>query len=241
MFGFDRSVSPWIGLEWLVATAVVAFLVTWLATDILRVKRTPYVALLSIVTGGLASGFLASSRAGTSFWIGSWKWAILGGVLTSGAMLVFARRLPRANRPSGGFRLALWEGAVYGAAEGLLLSVLPVAITWQALRSFGWTSGFAETGAAVLAVLASVGVIVVHHLGYWEFRSSLMRFPVILCSLLSVGYLLTANPIAPIVGHIMLHLAMIRKGVELPPHVHLKETLVTPASGRLATKASVGA
>ena len=31
----------------------------------------------------------------------------------------------------------LWEGVVYGIDEGLLLSVLPVLMTWQALSALG--------------------------------------------------------------------------------------------------------
>ena len=65
---------------------------------------------------------------------------------------------------------------------------------------------------------ASVAVIVVHHLGYPEYRGPAMRSPVVGCTILSIAYLLTANPLAAIGGHIILHLAMLRRGMELPPH-----------------------
>ena len=46
-----------------------------------------------------------------------------------------------------------------------------------------------------------------------------MRSPVVGCTILSVAYLLTAKPFAAIGGHIILHLAMLRRGMEeLPPH-----------------------
>jgi hypothetical protein len=35
---------------------------------------------------------------------------------------------------------------------------------------------------------------------------------------LSLAYLATASPIAAIGGHIIIHLAMLRRGIELPPH-----------------------
>jgi hypothetical protein len=45
-----------------------------------------------------------------------------------------------------------------------------------------------------------------------------MGFPVMGCSVLSLGYLLTASPIAAMGGHFILHVAMMRRGVQLPPH-----------------------
>ncbi|MGZ4242571.1 MAG: hypothetical protein ACXVQ7_13300 [Actinomycetota bacterium] len=216
MFPFDRSLSAWIGVVWLVVVFVVGFLVTWLVTDVIRVKRTPYVAVLSVVTAALMATYLAWSGAGVAFWTHQWAWGILATVVASVASLVMGRRLPRSARPAHFAELVAWEGVFYGAAEGLLLSVLPVAIMWQALRSFGWTA----TPAGTVAVLASVALIVVHHLGYWEFRSKLMRYPILFCTVLSVAYLLTGNPIAPIVGHIVLHVAMLERGIEMPPHVH---------------------
>jgi len=195
---------------------VAAFLVTWLVTDLLHVRRTPYIAVLSVVAGGLTVGFLLWSRAGADFWTHSWGWGIVGAVLASALSLVIVRRrIPRIARQKKLAGPAVWEGVVYGAAEGVLLSVLPIAIAWQALRSLGWAS----VPAATVAVLASVVLVVVHHLGYWEFRGPLMKYAVIMCTGLSVAYVLTGNPMTPIVGHIVLHVAMLQRGVELPPHV----------------------
>jgi hypothetical protein len=219
MFPFDRSLDAWVGLGWLGASFVAAFAVTYVATDLLRMRRAPYVALLAFVTGGFTAAFLAWSGAGARFWSYQWGWGLLGAALASILMILVSRRLPRLSKPQHFLGLVAWEGVVYGAAEGVLLSVLPVAIMWQVLRSFGWTSTFEQVSAGVLAILASIVLVVVHHLGYWEFRSKLMKYPVIMCTGLGVAYLLTGNVIAPIVGHIVLHVVMLRRGVELPPHV----------------------
>lgn len=45
-----------------------------------------------------------------------------------------------------------------------------------------------------------------------------MRLPVMGCSVLNRGYLVTASPIAAMGGHFILHVAMMIRGVELPPH-----------------------
>jgi type IV secretory pathway VirB2 component (pilin) len=63
---------------------------------------------------------------------------------------------------------------------------------------------------------ASVVVIVVHHLGYAGYRGKRMGFPVMGCSVLSLGYLLTASPIAAMGGHFILHVAMMRRGWSFP-------------------------
>jgi hypothetical protein len=221
VFPFDATLDGWIALAWLGAVTVVALLVTWVVTDLGHVKRTPFVGVLAIVTAAATAGYLAWSGAGSKFWTYHWAWGLLGAAVTSAAMLVFARRLPRRSRQRDISALVVWEGLVYGISEGLLLSVLPVAITWQLGRSFGWAAGV----GAVVALVVSAAVIAIHHLGYREFRNRMMRYPVILCGVLSIAYLLTANPIAPLVGHVVFHVAMLNQGMELPPHAKSEEDL----------------
>ena len=113
---------------------------------------------------------------------------------------------------------------MYGAAEGLLLSVLPVVVVWQGFTGSGGTDGWRGVAAGVLALAASALVIVVHHLGYREFRNRRIVQPLMACLVLSLGYLLTGSPIAAIGGHIVLHLALLRRGIELPPHQGVART-----------------
>jgi hypothetical protein len=108
---------------------------------------------------------------------------------------------------------------LYGTAEGLLLSVLPVLITRQALSSLHWTeSWYGVLLSGIIALGASVVVIVVHHLGYREFRGHKLVFAVAGCAPLSLAYLLTMNPLAAAVGHSILHIGAVLRGIELPPH-----------------------
>ena len=218
MFPFDASLSPWIGLAWFGGLTVAAFLVTWLATDVLHVRRTPFIGILLVVTAGFTAGFVAWAGAGVRFVTYHWAWGILGGVVASALMVAMARRIPVGPHRNGYGHLVPWEGGVYGVAEGVLLSVLPVAMLWQMSRSFGWTTGAVTAGAVALAIVGSAFLIAVHHLGYPEFRNKLMRFPVILCTVLSVAYVVTGSVLAPIIGHIVVHVAMLRRGMELPPH-----------------------
>jgi len=214
MFPFDRALSGWLGIGWLVGLALIVFLVTWLATDIGGLKRAPYIAILGVVTTVAAGMYLAWAKVGTRFWSYHWAWGLVGTAVVSGVMMLFARQLPRRPRHAGAWTTILWEGVLYGAAEGTLLSLLPVAIAWQIARSFGWTSW----AAVLFAIIASVVVVTIHHLGYVEFRGSRMRYAVVGCTPLAIAYVLTGNPMAPVVGHIVLHVAMGARGVIMPPH-----------------------
>ena len=134
------------------------------------------------------------------------------------------RRIPRRPRATG-LRiggLLLWEGLVYGVAEAVLLATLPVLAVWQACDDLGWTAGvWSKVGAGVLAVLGALFVVLVHHLGYAQFRvrqarTSLMG-ALVVCGMQAVAFLLTGSILAPIVAHVVLHGQMLFRGVELPP------------------------
>ena len=52
--------APWTGsLIWLGALAIVSFLVTWVFADKLRMRRTPYIAALTVVTAAMTAGYIA--------------------------------------------------------------------------------------------------------------------------------------------------------------------------------------
>ncbi len=222
----------WSQLIWLGVLMLGAFLVTWGFTDQLHFTQTVYIGVLAVVTGVLLFAYLSwSSMDWGAFISHQWIWGLFGAVLTDPVLILLlaqgARRsrsrvLAPTPRPQG-LRLVsalLWEGLVYGTAEGLLLSVLPVLITWQTVSALGWThSPLGVACAGVVAMAASLLVIGVHHLGYREFRGGPQlagaRLP---CGLLSLAYLLTLNPLAAALGHSIAHSGAILHGLELPPH-----------------------
>jgi hypothetical protein len=114
----------------------------------------------------------------------------------------------------------LWEGVVYGITEGVLLSVLPVLMAWQMIHSLGWSGTGGAIARWTLPVAASVVIIIVHHLGYWEYRNRLLLPIAVGCGLMSLGYLITASPIAPVLAHVLTHATGLVHGTELPPHPH---------------------
>jgi hypothetical protein len=72
-----------------------------------------------------------------------------------------------------------------------------------------------------MAIVGSLLVILVHHLGYPEFRQQAVRAKLVgalvTCGSQALAFLLTGNVLAPVVAHILLHGQMILRRVELPP------------------------
>lgn len=220
------------GLLWLAGIAAVAFLVAWMLSDLMPTRRVVYIPSLALAVGALTAGYLAWSRSGTSFWTHQWGLGILGAILAGGLLTMLLNRRGVGEvraRPVTAMTVG-WDGLVYGAAEGLLLSVLPVVVTWQVMSSNGWGDGWRAAAAAALSIVASIVVIVVHHLGYPDFRRSRSKLgqAILGCGVLSIAYLLTASVIAPILAHAALHVVLVRKDMELPPHEESREPASAP-------------
>jgi hypothetical protein len=96
-----------------------------------------------------------------------------------------------------------------------------LAVVTGALMSGYLSWSHTDWGAflsGIIALGASVVVIMVHHLGYREFRGRKLVFAVAGCAPLSLAYLLTMNPLAAGLGHSILHIGAVLRGIELPPH-----------------------
>jgi hypothetical protein len=225
----DPSLSAWMTFSALGIITVVAFLVPWFLTDVAHVPRAAYLAALMVVTALLTYGYLAwNGTDAVAFLTRHWGWGLVGAVVT-GALgvrgITMAANRGGVPRPAHrGFARTpedvVWEGLLYGAAEGVLLSVLPVLAAWQSFYLLGWTDTTAgAVGSGALAVAASLIVIGVHHLGYREFRGTRqMVMPIIGCGMLSLAYMLTFSPIAPVGGHFLGHVGMATRGLPMPPY-----------------------
>jgi len=191
--------------------AVAAFLVTWLVTDVLGIGRGVYIGILALTVAGLSAAYLSWSDMPTADLLSNPWWGMAAGVVAAGVVFPLVRKLP-AQPHAEGARLGgllLWDGVVYGIAEALLLATLPVLVIWQ---GGAW---------GAVAVAGSLVVVLVHHLGYAEFRAPAGRTKLmgalVTCGLQALAFLLTGSIWAPVVAHILLHGQMIMRGVELPP------------------------
>lgn len=218
-FGWQEAVAAFAIIS------IVAFLVTWVVTDVGHVSRTPYVGILTLTTLALAAGYLAwSGTSAADLVTMGWGWGILAGVVAAALVAPLVRRLPRGPRPEGTQLVGrfLWEGVVYGTAEAILLATLPVLAVWQGADALGWTdTAGVKAAAGALAVVGALFVIAVHHLGYREFRARAARKrllgALVGCGIQASAFLVTGNVLAPIVAHIVLHWQLTLRGNEMPP------------------------
>jgi hypothetical protein len=216
----------WNYLLWVPAAAFLGFVIPAVFAGLLRLPRNiyliPYVGLISaLLYGYLRWGKINIGESVRHHWIWGIVGAILAGLFASRTVLM----QPSSPSPQGlelGFSL-LWLGVVYGAIDGLFLSVLPLSATWQAFTALGWTNRWTgRIAAGVLALAASLLVIAVYHLGYPEFRGPQVILVVVGVGIQSLLTLLTGSPIVVVLGHIAMHITAVLYGLnsvsQLPPH-----------------------
>lgn len=213
-------------LAWIAAAAVLGFLLSTVFAGLLHLPRSLYLVPYVLFTGlflyayvrwsGLVIGELIRHH---------WVWGLVGGVLLAAFTVNNVLSQPASARVQG-FALAfdlLWSGVVYGLMDALLLSVLPVLATWQTFSLLNWTSSLpGKIFVGVIAVFASLLVTTVYHLGYPEYRGGGLFGPAIGNTVMTLGYLVTNNPLAAVISHIAMHIAGVLQGpasvVQLPPH-----------------------
>jgi hypothetical protein len=217
----------WGYLLWILAAALLSFAIAVVFAGLLRLPRRiyliPYVALVGLFLYAFLSW---SGLSLMELFRQNWVWGVVGAVLV-GAFLVRNIFSQPASTRATGLPLAfdlLWSGVVYGLIDALLLSVLPVLAIWQAFSILGWTSHWLGVIAVgVLAFIASLFVTVCYHLGYPEYRIPKGVFgPTLGNGIMTLGYLLTNNPITAIFSHMAMHIAGVLRGpasvMQLPPH-----------------------
>ena len=195
------------------------FLVSWVITDLLHWRRRTYIAMLGAVTaaGTVVVGAVTGASLGDLV-VRRWPVGLLAALVTGAVTGMGLRRMERGTAHLSASELAAaapWEGLLYGLAEGILLSVLPLFVVWQAAADAGWS----DVPSGLVAWFASAAMIAIHHFGYWDYRGRSVGLVLVGCGILSLGYLLTGSLLAPAIGHVLMHLIGISGGVQLPPHV----------------------
>jgi hypothetical protein len=217
----------WAYLLWIPAAALLGFAVSWIFADLLRLPRSLFLVPYVLVAGLVVYTFFRWSGLSLSALLRHhWAWG-LAGALVFGAFVVRNVLSQPASPHSAGLRLAidlLWSGVVYGGMDALLLSVLPVLATWGAFAALGWTGSWpGKIAAGGVAFFASLFVTVCYHLGFPEYRAAGgIAGPSIGNGVMTLGYLLTNNPITAVFSHMAMHVAGVLHGpasvVQLPPH-----------------------
>jgi hypothetical protein len=218
-------VSPHV--VWLAGGFGLAFALPFLLTDVIGLNRDVFYGIYALGVVGL---FAAWSRS-TGYDLGAavhrhWPWAVGLGVVCGALLAVMVVRTEEATARPDGLALAgslAWRGVLYGAVDGLLLSSFPILVVFAAFA--GGASSRRRRGTIAIgavALLASLVMTAVYHLGYSDFRSEKVRKPLVGDTMWSVPTLVTLNPIGAPIAHIGLHVSAVLHSSEtdtfLPPH-----------------------
>ena len=217
-----RRQLPWIG-----AGLAVGFLVPFVFADRLALQRDLYYAIYAAaVIGFFAAWARATEQPLREMVHRRWRLAVVLGLVFGAALAFMVLRAADATTRPAGIALAgavLWRGVVYGAIDGLLLSSFPILAVFAAFEGTELRSrrrGKVLIGA--VALVASLGMTAVYHLGYSDFRSAKVRSPIAGDVAWSMPTLLTLNPIGAPIAHATMHVTAVlhsyKTDLVLPPH-----------------------
>jgi hypothetical protein len=220
--GTARQHFAWLGVG-----LVVGFAVPFLFTDLLQLPRDLYHGIyIAVVVVFFGLWARATGQRLEVMVRRRWRWAVVLGVVFALVLSVAVVRSEPAGPGPEGWALVwavLWRGVAYGAADGLLLSAFPILAVFAAAEGSSLRrrkSGTFVVGAA--AVLASLLMTSVYHLGYRDFRSLLLVRPVAADVVWSVPTLVTLNPIGTPITHAGMHVTAVVHSYDtqvfLPPH-----------------------
>lgn len=229
------SEKTWRGhLVWALSAGALGFVIAAVFAGILRLPRNIYLVPYVLSVSFFLYAYVRWSRVDV---IGVLRHhLILGmaGAVVVGFFTVQNVLMQPASPPPQGLELVfylVWLGIVYGALDGLLLSVLPVFATWRAMEMKGWTKRWrGRIASGVFALAMSMLVILLYHLGYPEFRGPFVLMVMVGVGIMSLAYLITGNPLTPVLAHVAMHIASVLHGlntvIQLPPHYYRRITAV---------------
>jgi len=218
-------------VSWLVGGLVLAFGVPFVLADLADLQRDLYYALyVAAVFTFVGLWARRTQQPLRAFLTRRWRWAVPLGAL-AGVVLMFTVLLePSTPHPHGLTFVGaiLWRGIVYGAADGVLLSVFPIFAVFGlfASKPLRERSKKAVAGIGALALVVSLLFTAVYHVGYPDFRGSKVKRPLTGDVMWSVPTLVTLSPLGTPIAHIATHVTAVVHSYDtdlfLPPHKQAK-------------------
>jgi D-alanyl-D-alanine carboxypeptidase len=225
---------------WLLAGFPFAFAIPFVLADTLELERDLYYGVYLLAVALFVGAWARHTGLGRPELTRNWRWGIALGVLGAAAMALIAVRTEDATDRPGGLALLgalLWRGVGYGATDGLLLSVFPILAVFGAFAATRLRRSLTgRISIGVVALVASVGVTAVYHLGYSDFRSQKVAKTMVGDVLWSTPTLLTLSPLGAPIAHVGLHVSAVLHSYEtdlfLPPHVEAVPNRASAAARR---------
>lgn len=213
------------GWRWTLLGAVIGMAASAALSGALGLERHTFVAGWSAVVAVLWAFHARHQHVRLRVQLARhWRAGLIVGAGVGALLAWTVVRQPASAAPTGLALVTdlLWLGAVYGTVDALILSVLPVLSLYgtrsaDALR----TPGGRVRGAAA-ALAGSALITAAYHLGFREFQGAQVVWPVLGGLLTTTAYLLSGSAVAPIVAHVVMHVAAVLHGaattLQLPPH-----------------------
>lgn len=219
----DRRRRHWL---WLLAGFPFAFAVPFLLADTLDLNRDLFYGLYALAVAGFVATWARDTRLTRQDLLRNWRWGLALGAAGAAAMAFTVFRTEAAtDRPDGLDLIAaiLWRGVLYGATDGVLLSVFPILAVFAAFAGTKLRQRMAgKVAIGTIAMLTSIGITAVYHLGYSDFRSEKVRKPIAGDVIWSAPTLVTLSPFGAPIAHVGLHVSAVVHSSEtetfLPPH-----------------------
>jgi hypothetical protein len=211
--------------RWTLMAAGVGLLSSLLLSGIAQLPRGLFVACWTITATAFLTWFAASQGIDTRTQLKRrWVPGLVVGVIL-GALLARQVFAQAASGRASGMSLAgelLGFGLVYGVVDAMMLTVVPVLSLYGMRQASELRAAGDRYRWAFLALLGSAVVTAAYHAGFAEFRGPQLVQPIIGNVLITLSYLLTGSPVAPIVSHVLMHVAAVLHGAattsQLPPH-----------------------
>lgn len=212
---------------WLLGGLALAFALPFLFTDLCTINRDLFYGIYALGVFGFFALWLRYAVDDPAALLRrNWRWGVVLGVVFAGATAAIAFTEKGTSHPSGfSFVGAIvWRGIVYGAADGVLLSVFPILAVFAAFgsRPLRERRRRALAGIGALALATSLLFTAVYHVGYPDFRGDMLRKPLIGDVVWSAPTLITLSPIGAPLAHIGLHVSAVVHTYDtdtfLPPH-----------------------
>ena len=210
-------------LRWFATACVVGFAVPFLGSSILDLQHDVYLGIYFLVVLALLWAYVSATQLDVrTVLTRNWKPGVVLGLVFGFLLVKNVYSEGATPHPDGvyfWFEL-VWRGAIYGAVDALLLSVLPCVIVYRSLGGplQTWRKRLAYFGCA-LALVATVTAV--YHLGFSQYREDGVRAPETGNTIISMPMLLTANPIGSVADHMAMHISAVahtyETDVRLPP------------------------
>jgi len=220
----DAHAESWATqLRWFAAAGVIGFAVPFIGSSTLGLQHDVYLGIYFVVVLALLTAYAIDTQLDLGATVRRhWKLGVLLGVLFGSVLVRNVFTEDKTAHPSGSYYIfeLIWRGGIYGAVDGLLLTVLPCLVV---LRSLGgalgtWRRRLAYFATSLLLVMT---ITAVYHLGYSHYREAGVGAPETGNTIISMPMLLSTNPVGSVVDHAAMHISAVAHSYEtevrLPP------------------------